>query len=170
MGSESLYFLGLVKKSYMLFCSIYQVTPETRIVPKNKEGWLPQQQRRNICNNVCSAGTIVLLSIQSRLGDVCCPPTAQGERSQFFQWVYSTKSPCSKKVPLPPEHLKLHSYMINGQDIQCVHSFLQSYLANAGTSVSPKLSSFLSCEQGVFPPCMKWWFLACKTKQSAKEL
>lgn len=85
-----------------------------------------------------------LLYVRER---VCWSPKAQGKRSQSFYWVYTTKSPCwrtvtSKKVPLPPEHLKPHSCMINGQDIQCVHFFLQSYLANAGPFCFTKIELF----------------------------
>lgn len=52
----------------------------------------------------------------------------------------------SKNVPFPPEHLKLHSYIlqaINGQDIQCVHFFLQSYLANSGPFCFTKIELFV---------------------------
>lgn len=70
------------------------------------------------------------------------PPLPRVRDPSSFSGVYVTKSPCSKKVPLPPEHLKLHSYMINVQHIQCVHFFLQSYLANAGPFCYTKTELF----------------------------
>lgn len=61
----------------------------------------------------------------------------------------------SRRVPLPPEHLKLHSYtLLNGQHIQCVHFFLQSYVANSGSFCLTKIKLFSAVVKTRFHPTL----------------
>lgn len=139
------------KKAFRSSCYIYWIVSEARILSKKKEGWLPQQHLRSICpKTLCAAGTII--SAVCVREQMCQSPTALGKRSQFFWWAHGTKSTCwrtmsSKKVPLPPEHQSYTASCTlqarNGQDIQCVHFFLQSYLTKSGSFCFTKIELFV---------------------------